>query len=384
VAAAPKPAPPATKPKPAPTPTPAKPAAVAPAAKKPPAAKPLPKARPLEPAKPAPPAKPLPKPSAPDDEDLPVLAPLGSASTPGLTPLGNDPLAGLAPLGNDPLGGLAPLGGDPLAGLSPLGGDPLAPLPNDPFASLSPASNPTGILSPSPLNPYAAPAYGSLASRPAIDDSRRRGLPFQQRAAFHTFWSTTGGILGSPDESFRQMKRRGGLWNPFNFAISATITGNLIILAEYFVAVAGLVSFLSTVFKDDMGWDKIVLGFVLAAGGMIIAGIVTGIVGSLIAAAIFHVLLLAMGSARCGFEATLRVVCYGLGSAWMLGPIPCVGTLLMPIWQIIILIQGFKHAHGISGGMAALAVIPVLALYWTCIWGVTILPYLIPWGAGSH
>ncbi len=86
-------------------------------------------------------------------------------------------------------------------------------------------------------------------------------------------------------------------------------------------------------------------------------GIPALIMNSFIQAGLIHVVLMMLGSARRDFEATFRVICFSLGSSALIYVIPCVASLIAPIFFLIAVITGIARAHEISGGKAALAVL---------------------------
>ena len=229
-------------------------------------------------AKALPTAKPIPtKPAAanakakadPEILDLEELPPDKPSGTFGLTPLGRGlvPLGptkpgspapagsfgGLTPLptpGANPYGGgLTPLGPAPASagGLVPLGPAPTAPSAPDPFAGLTPLSaypavsppvpNPLGVAG-SPFgpsaNPYAAPALPSYGQpsysqpayqAPVVNDSHRKGLPWERDPSMESFNETMSVVLGSPQEAFSTMRRTGGVGNPIGFMIIGMVIG---------------------------------------------------------------------------------------------------------------------------------------------------------------
>ena len=67
-------------------------------------------------------------------------------------------------------------------------------------------------------------------------------------------------------------------------------------------------------------------------------------------------MLMLVGGADKGFEATARVCSYAQASQ-LAQVIPFCGGLLSLVWSLILLIVGLSTAHGISRGKAAVAVI---------------------------
>jgi hypothetical protein len=349
-------------------------------------AKPMPVAKPIT-AKPLP-AKPTPQPEPEiiDLEEMPAsetpgLTPLGTGLTPlgsGLTPLGS----GLTPLGGAPLGGgLTPLPG-PVAnpyggGLTPLGPASAAPSAPDPFGGLTPLSsypavtpppgfNPLGLpassLGSSP-NPYAAPSpFGSGYGQPAyqtrtISDSHRRGLAWERDPSMDAFGETMNLVLGSPQEAFSNMRRTGGLGNPIGFLIIGSVIGQIAnaiyygVIGPFLQAAAG---------ERPFNIEALVVVAVIQLVGGVIGAVIFAPIMTFVIAGIYHLLLLMVGGANAGYEATFRSVCFVSGSTSILLAIPCIGPLLAFFFSIYCLIQAFTNAHETSGGKAAFSVLGVM------------------------
>jgi hypothetical protein len=242
-----------------------------------------------------------------------------------------------------------------LAGLTPLASYP---------AVTPPAANPLG-LPPSALvgaaNPFASPSvspFGSGYGQPAysertINDSHRRGLPWERDPSMDSFNETMSLVLGSPQEAFSTMRRSGGLGNPIGFMIIGTVIG-LIANAIYGI----ILSFIQAAASDAPFRFEvlIVVGVIQLAFG-VVAAVVVGPIAALVLAGVHHTLLLMVGGANAGYEATFRSVCFMSGSTWVLLAIPCIGGILAFFFGIIVLIHAFANAHETSGGKAAFSVL---------------------------
>jgi hypothetical protein len=98
-------------------------------------------------------------------------------------------------------------------------------------------------------------------------------------------------------------------------------------------------------------------GFTAAwAIGMIIVAPIFIVIGVFIGAAILHLMLMIVGGANSGFEATVRVVCYAQ-TAQLAGIIPFCGGLISLVWAIILYVIGLARAHRTTQGKAVLAVL---------------------------
>jgi len=90
--------------------------------------------------------------------------------------------------------------------------------------------------------------------------------------------------------------------------------------------------------------------------GLIILAPIFVIIGVFIGAAILHLMLMIVGGAYNGFEATVRVVCYAQ-TAQLAGIIPFCGGLISMVWAIILYVFGLATAHRTTQGKAVLAVL---------------------------
>lgn len=345
-------------------------------------AKPLPSAKPIAP-KPVTPPKP--EPEIIDLEEMPAdgLTPLGS----GLTPLSS----GLTPLG----GGLTPLGPAPApSGLTPLGPAPTGPASTDPFAGLTPlssypavtppAANPLGLPASAlaaSANPYASPAMASAYGQPAyqprtVSDSHRRGLPWERDPSMDAFTETMSLVLGSPQEAFSNMRRTGGLGNPIGFLIIGTVIGQ-IANTIYYGIIGGFIRAAAS--EAPLQVEALILAGAIQLVGGVVMALIFAPIGTLIGAGIHHLLLMMVGGANAGYEATFRCLCFVSGSSSILFAIPCVGPLLYPFFVIIIMIHAFANAHETSGGKAAFSVLGVLfaGVVCGCGCGIMLIPAFV-------
>ena len=94
------------------------------------------------------------------------------------------------------------------------------------------------------------------------------------------------------------------------------------------------------------------------------------VIGVFIAAAILHLMLMIVGGASSGFEATVRVVCYTY-TAQLAGIIPFCGGIIATIWTVVLYVMGFSIAHRTTQGKALIAVL--LPIIICCVMGVVLL-----------
>jgi hypothetical protein len=106
-------------------------------------------------------------------------------------------------------------------------------------------------------------------------------------------------------------------------------------------------------------------GFGPYAGGGLITGLVVGacvvILGLFIWSGLVHLVLMLLGGATFGYEATLRTIAYAQGSAAPLGVIPFCGGLISGLWGLVAAVIGLAEMQEISIGKSAAAIlIPVI------------------------
>jgi hypothetical protein len=174
-----------------------------------------------------------------------------------------------------------------------------------------------------------------------------------------------------PSEFFRDMPVVGGLGSPILYG---AIVGYIGVLAK---AIYDLVfnSVFGSAFSN-MTQDPQLAPFVnfLHAGGgfasfvaTILFGVPLLILGMFISAGIFHVVLMLLGGAGRGFEATVRVVAFA-EAAQLLNVIPVCGGLAGSIYMLVLCAIGLKEAHQTTLLKGILAVvIPIVVICCCCV-----------------
>jgi hypothetical protein len=171
------------------------------------------------------------------------------------------------------------------------------------------------------------------------------------------FLETVRGVLLNPVEFYRTMRRHGGLGPPLIFGIAGTLAGGVIgaLYQLMFMTMGGGFGDLT------VARDTAVVGL-LSSGCIVVIVPVVGILSIVIAAGIYHLMLLMLGGAQGTFETTLRVVAYTMGATSLLQILPVCGSFLAAVWSIVVNIIGLAQAHEVSTGNAAAAVlVPILA-----------------------
>jgi hypothetical protein len=92
------------------------------------------------------------------------------------------------------------------------------------------------------------------------------------------------------------------------------------------------------------------------------------------AAAVLHLSCLALGVARHGYEATLRVVCYAMAPI-VLCFIPFFSAVGFPVWWVLLFGLGLASLQGSTPGRAVAVVLIPSLLFLCCCMGGTLLLY---------
>jgi len=180
-------------------------------------------------------------------------------------------------------------------------------------------------------------------------------IPWEDPArtsAFERFVETVKLLATRPGEAFAGMPTTGGIGSPLLYAIVVGWIGIAVAVAWNTLFQGMWIPFI--------GGGKeaaIAAGFTAAwAVGLIILAPILVIIGVFIGAAILHLMLMIVGGANNGFEATVRVVCYAQ-TAQLAGIIPFCGGLISMVWAIILYVFGLAAAHRTTQGKAVLAVV---------------------------
>jgi hypothetical protein len=166
-------------------------------------------------------------------------------------------------------------------------------------------------------------------------------IPWEDPArtsTFERFAETVKLLATRPGAGFAGMPTTGGIGSPLLYAIVVGWIG------------IGIAVVWNTLFQGMWipfmgGREEAALAAGLTAAwaaGLIILAPIFVIIGVFIGAAILHLMLMIVGGANNGFEATVRVVCGGLVSM---------------VWAIILYVFGLAAAHRTTQGKAVLAVV---------------------------
>jgi hypothetical protein len=184
---------------------------------------------------------------------------------------------------------------------------------------------------------------------------------------------TTQKVLSKPSAFFASMPVTGGIGGPLLYAIVVGGLGVIVaaLYREVFSALMG-----STLTNLGGGSElRRLMPFLAGGMGLVLQVIfapIFVIIGVFLVSAVVHAMLLMLGGARQGFEATFRVACYGEAAA-VLNIIPLCGNLISGVYYVVLVIIGLAAAHGIGKGTAAAAVLLPLVLLCCCCAGGAIL-----------
>ena len=188
------------------------------------------------------------------------------------------------------------------------------------------------------------------------------------RSFFDALFETVKLLATSPGEAYRRMPVTGGIGRPLFYAIAVGWV-SIAVAVFWNVLLQGMwLPFMESV--EDLAGMGALYGLTIGWGlMMVVLAPLFVIIGVFIAAAILHLMLLIVGGASNGFEATVRVVCY-TQTAQLAGIIPFCGGIIALIWTVVLYVMGFSVAHRTTQGKALVAVLLPVVL--CCVMGVVI------------
>ena len=167
-----------------------------------------------------------------------------------------------------------------------------------------------------------------------------------------SFIDVVGRVVARPAEFFSGIPRRGNYWPPLVFALIcaevSTILGGILRVAWRPEAMGG-VRFQGAAY----GFGNLIADVILTPIGAAI--------GLFVFAAIAHLLvMLFVGNANSGYEATFRVVCY-VSVTSLVNWIPLIGGLIA-LYGLYLAVVGIREMHATTPGRAALVVLLPIAV----------------------
>ena len=184
---------------------------------------------------------------------------------------------------------------------------------------------------------------------------------------FNALVETTKQVLTQPSAFYRSMPVTGGLGSPLLYGVV--------------LGWAGLVAagFYQAIFRSIVGssWASLgaerpeigaLLGWVEGWAGFVaqvVFGGVFAVIGMFVATGILHLMLLLLGGAQRGLEATFRVVAFAEATS-LLFLVPFCGQFVGGVWCLVLYIIGLAEVHRIGHGKAAAAVLLPILLCCCC------------------
>ena len=171
-----------------------------------------------------------------------------------------------------------------------------------------------------------------------------RAAPWESRnelSLLQRLVQTVKGVLFSPENYFKNLRRTGGIKEPLAFALLVGSVGSMFGFFWQFLLVSETVL---SVAKSFFG-HSLSVGFIFLV--VIIFIPVFVIINLFIYSGVLHVLLCIVGAGKNGFEATFRVVSYcHAAQVWVV--IPFVGSWIGGIWQLVVQIIGLREIQQTS------------------------------------
>lgn len=195
-------------------------------------------------------------------------------------------------------------------------------------------------------------------------------IPWEEpgRPFFNGLFETVKLLASSPTEAYRRMPLTGGIGRPLFYAIAVgwvsiavAVFWNVLLQGLWmpFVESAEDLAGMGAMYGLTVGWGLL----------MVVLAPLFVVIGVFIAASILHLMLMIVGGASSGFEATVRVVCY-TQTAQLAGIIPFCGGIITLVWTVILYVTGFSTAHRTTQGKAIVAVLLPVVL--CCVLGVVL------------
>jgi hypothetical protein len=238
-----------------------------------------------------------------------------------------------------------------------------------PFAAPPPYPPPPAYPSPPGYPPPAYPPGGGGYGAPPPGGQ----TPWERRNAIgflNALIETTKQVLAQPAAFFRSMPVTGGLGGPLLYAVIVGYIGLFVSTIYNLVFRSVLMSSLS---RMGGGSDVERIASYMQGGVGLVMNLILGpvfiVVVVFVSAGIFHLVLLALGGAARGFEATFRVAAYSQAAS-IFNIVPGCGGLVHIVYTLVLLVIGLSEAHGISRGKSAAAVLVPFVLICCCCAGL--------------
>jgi len=169
---------------------------------------------------------------------------------------------------------------------------------------------------------------------------------------FAGLYRTVKEVLVGPTKFFRTMPVTGGLSEPLLFALIVGMMGLMFMYLWDILLHEPIQSFMTAEMRAAAGRAT------LRGAGSLFTAVITPfllILWLFVISGMLHLFLVLVRGAKAGFEATFRVVSYGI-SPFLCMIIPVCGMFITWLWMLMIVIIGLREAHETTGGKASFAV----------------------------
>ncbi len=213
---------------------------------------------------------------------------------------------------------------------------------------------------------------------PAPEPARAsgEGTPWDERARIGILAAlveTTRQVLTGPTAFFRAMPVGSGLGSPLLYGailgwLGAAASGFYQALFQSIVGTSLAEALLRFASPAAVPYDSALSGVLEGWGGFVaqlVFGGVIAAIGVLLTAGVLHLVLLLLGGARRGFEATVRVVSYSQ-AVGILFLLPFCGQLAGSLWALVLYVIGIAETHRSGYGKALGAVLLPLVVLCCC------------------
>jgi hypothetical protein len=200
---------------------------------------------------------------------------------------------------------------------------------------------------------------GELLCAACISRAATSQLPWDYRDELgwlRAWWKSVGAILLRPGVTFSTAKPDGDIGGSLLFSAVSWFAGCFTTFAVFAVLGALIPSFGGNSEREG-SLRAIIVG---TYGVMAVMMPLLGIAGTVVMAALEHLLLMLFGKPR-GFDTTLRANALSL-APYVLGLIPVCSLYVAPIWVLVVKIFAYKGLHRTTTGVAVLGALALPAL----------------------
>jgi hypothetical protein len=231
-------------------------------------------------------------------------------------------------------------------------------VPVEPAAPTYPTPPPSDAIVPGAARPDVAPAW---ERRPA-------------EKLFPAFFMTIRDVLFEPHLTFPRMPVNGRLISPTTFVLLLQFTVGLVSYAIWIALQMVQLPYYSQIFsrtEEFRNFNLPIWILFILIPGVFILWVAIWLGFNFLMAGIHHLVLMLLGGANKGYDATYKVVCYSY-SAHVFNLIPiCGGFAVIPFFFVSSII-GLSKVHGIEGWKASVAMLAPYVLCCLMVGGIYI------------